>query len=141
MSIVPINYLAVVVAAIVNFVLGWLWYGPLFSKPWAIMSGVSMDKKPEAGMMARSMIVMFIGSLLMAWILAHALVFGNAYLGARGVSSGLMVGFFNWLGFIAPVTIGVVLWENKPLKLWFINAGYYLVGLCLMGVILALWMK
>ncbi len=134
---VPINYWAVVIAAVVNVILGWLWYGPLFGKSWGKMSGVSMDKKPGSGTMAKGMVFMVIGSLLMAWILDHALIFANAYLHTGGVSSGFMVGFFNWLGFVAPVTVGVVLWENKPWTLWFINAGYYLVALCLMGAILA----
>lgn len=50
-----------------------------------------------------------------------------------------MVGFWNWLGFVAPVTLGGVLWEGKPWKLWGLNNGYQLLSLLVMGVILALW--
>lgn len=50
-----------------------------------------------------------------------------------------MAGFWNWLGFVAPVTLGAVLWEGKHWKLWFLNNGYYLVTLLLMGAVLALW--
>jgi hypothetical protein len=134
---VPINYWAVLVAAIVAIVLGFVWYGPLFGKKWAELSGLSMDtmKKPQAS----KMVIMVIGTLIMSWVLAHAVVFANAYLNTSGVSSGLMVGFLNWLGFVAPVTLGVVLWEGKSWKLWWINSGYYLVELCIMAVILALW--
>jgi hypothetical protein len=135
---VPINYWAVLVAAIVAMVLGFIWYGPLFGKKWAELSGLPMDamKKPQAS----KMVIMVIGTLLMSWVLAHAVIFANAYLNTSGVSSGLMVGFLNWLGFVAPVTLGVVLWEGKSWKLWWINSGYYLVELCLMAVILAVWM-
>ena len=138
---VPINYWAVLVGAVSNMVIGAIWYGPLFGKPWAHMIGMTqadMEKAKSRGM-GKNYAVMFIGSLLMSYTLAHALVFASNFLDAYGVSAGLMAGFWNWLGFIAPVTVGVVLWENKPWKLWMINAGYYLVALCVMGVILAVW--
>ena len=143
---VPINYMAVVVAAIVQMVLGYLWYGPLFGKPWAKLMGwtpesmEAMKHDPKfKKSMSRNYGIMIVGSLLMAWILDHAIVFASAYLLISGITAGFAVGFLNWLGFIAPVTVGSVLWEGKSWKLWFLNAGYYLVGLLLMGAILALW--
>src|SRR4051812_14211671 len=95
---VPINYWAVILASIISIVLGFIWYGPLFGKKWATLSGVSMDAMK---MKASSMIIMVIGSLLMAYVLDHALIFASAYLKTSGTSAGLMVGFLNWLGFIA----------------------------------------
>ncbi|MBX4210828.1 DUF1761 domain-containing protein [Candidatus Parcubacteria bacterium] len=136
---VPINYWAVIVATIVHFVIGWLWYGPLFGKKWQHLSGHSMGSGSKDKMM-KSMIIMLVGSFLMAYVLAHALVFGIAYTKMGGWTGGVQGAFYYWLGFVAPVTIGVVLWDGKPWKLWFINAGYYLVSLCVMGAILASWM-
>lgn len=135
-----INYLAVLVAVIANIILGWLWYGPFFGRTWAGIIGMDVNQKPARSEMTKSMVFMIISSFLMAWVLDHALIFGNKYLGTSGVGAGLMGAFFNWLGFIVPVTLGPVLWEKKPWKLWFINAGYYLVALCIMGIILSLWM-
>lgn len=89
--------------------------------------------------MARNLTITTVGSLLTSWILAHALSFANAFLHTSGPATGVMVGWFNWLGFVAPVTIGPVLWEGKPWLLWIITSGYYLVSLVMMGVILALW--
>ena len=137
---VPINYLAVLVAAVLNMVLGGIWYGPLFGKQWVLLSGMSQQQMDLGKTkMTRSYSLMFVGSLLMSYTLAHAIVFAGSYLNMSGVSAGLMGGFWNWLGFVAPVTVGVVLWENKPWKLWFITSGYYLVALMVMGVILAVW--
>jgi hypothetical protein len=51
-----------------------------------------------------------------------------------------MSGFFNWIGFIAPVTLGTVLWGGKSWKLWLIDNGFYLIDLLIMGMILAVWM-
>ena len=136
---VPINYLAVVLAMVASMVIGFLWYGPLFGKTWIALMGFSqaqMEKAKAAGM-GKQLGLMAVGSLVMSFVLAHALVFASAYLNASGVSAGLMAGFWNWLGFIAPVTLGSVLWEGKPWKLWLLNNGYHLVTLCVMGVILA----
>lgn len=137
---VDINYLAVLTAAISSMVTGGLWYGPLFSKKWIAYMGwnpAEMEQRKKAA--TKGYMVMFIGSLLMAYVLAHALVFAGSYLKASGASAGLMVGFWNWLGFVAPITIGAVLWEGRPWGLFFLNAGYQLLNLLVMGVILALW--
>lgn len=139
---VPVNYFAVVTAAVISMVLGFLWYGPIFGKPWMAMMGITPNNiaaAKEKGGMGTSYVLMMVGSLFMSYVLAHSIVFAGAYLAVTGVSAGLQAAFWNWLGFIAPVTLGTVLWENKPWKLWFINAGYYLVSLCLMGITLALW--
>jgi hypothetical protein len=136
---VPVNYLAILACGIVAMIVGFLWYGPIFGKSWARMMGINMDQKPPQSAMIKSYGIMFIGSLLMAFVLSHALIFASTYLHESGVSAGLQTGFWNWLGFIAPVTIGAVLWEKKPWTLWFITSGYYLVLLLIMGVILALW--
>lgn len=138
---VPVNYLAVLVAAIASMVIGYLWYGPLFGKQWMAWSGMSqadLEGAKQKGM-AKSYALMFVGSLVMAYVLSHALVFAMSYLKSEGVSAGLQTGFWNWLGFIAPVTLGAVLWDRKPWKLWVLNNAYYLITLCVMGVILALW--
>lgn len=136
-----INMGAVVVAAVVAMVLGFLWYGPLFGKPWMQLMGFtkeSIDKMKGQGM-AKNYLIMVIGALVMAYVLAHALEFASAYTNTTGVPAGLMAGFWNWLGFVAPVMIGAQLWEGKPWKLFVLTGGYQLVSLLSMGVILALW--
>jgi hypothetical protein len=134
---IPINYLAVLVAGIVAMGLGALWYGPLFGKPWMRMAGLTPESIRSMKMNpAVAMTLMFIGCLVMAYVLAHALVFGSTYLNDATVAGGMMGAFWYWLGFVMPVTAGVYLWEGKSWKLWFLNASYYLVALLLMGAIL-----
>ncbi|MBI4363277.1 MAG: DUF1761 domain-containing protein [Candidatus Doudnabacteria bacterium] len=140
---VPVNYWAVLVCGGVSIVLGYLWFGPLFGKMWIRMMGWDkidpvQQEEMKKGMM-KSYVLTVIGALVMAYVLAHALVFASTYLNSEGVGAGLMVGFWNWLGFVAPVTLGVVLWEGKPWKLWILNNGYQLIQLLVFGVILALW--
>ena len=44
-----LNIPAILVATAVAFAIGGLWYGPLFSKPWAKEMGMKMEKKPAGG--------------------------------------------------------------------------------------------
>ncbi len=139
--VVPINYWAVLAAAVASIVLGFTWYGPLFGKPWMAHMGFtkeSMEAAKKKGM-TLNYVLMSLGSLVMAYVLAHNLVFAAAYTETAGVSAGLMAGFWAWLGFIAPVVMGDQLWGGKKWGLYPINAGYYLVSLLLMGAILG-WM-
>jgi len=136
-----INYSTVLVAAIASMVLGFLWFGPVFGKKWIALMGFSEAQMMEARKksMVKTNLILFIGSLVMSFVLAHALIFASAYLNVNGVSAGVMAGFWNWLGFIAPVTLGVVLFDGKSWKLWFLNNGYWLLSLIVMGIILSLW--
>lgn len=138
---VPINYLAVLVAAIAGMAVGLVWYGPLFGKTWIALSGMTPDKIEAAKKkgMGPTYALAFLGTLVMSYVLAHSLFFASEYLAVFGTSAGLMTGFWNWLGFIAPVTLGMVLWGGKSWKLWALDNGHYLVALCVMGVILANW--
>lgn len=141
---VPVNYFTIFLAAVAAMFIGFLWYGPLFGAMWTELMGWSKSDiekmKKEKGAEINKMYTMqFVGSLAMAFVLAHALVFAKAYLGSSGVSAGLQTGFWNWFGFIAPVTMGSVFWEGKSMKLWALNNSNHLVTLLVMGVILSLW--
>ena len=136
-----INYLAVLVAAIASIVIGFVWYGPLFGKPWMKIMGMSkesMDKTKQKEMM-KSYLLMTIGSLVTAYVLAHTTEFAMAYTRTYGVTGGLMSGFWTWLGFMAPLHMHDQLWGGKPWKLFMITAGYSLVNMLVMGMILATW--
>jgi len=133
---IPINYWAVLVAALFTVVLGFLWYGPLFGRLWMRLAGVAAESmKPRA----LDFVVWIGGALLMSFGLANILATANAYTHMSGATSGLATGFWTWLSFVVPVTAGIVFSERKPPALWLLSAGCYLVALCGMGMILALW--
>lgn len=140
---VPVNYLAILVAAVLSMVIGSIWYGPLFGKFWVKEMGWSKKDIEKGGAdkaaMMKSYGIQAVGSLVMAFVLSHALVFAQSYLGTSGVSAGLQTGFWNWLGFIAPVSLTSVLWEGRSWKMWVLTNSYNLITLCAMGVLLALW--
>jgi hypothetical protein len=139
---IPVNIWAVLVCGIVAMFIGFVWYGPLFGKQWVASMGWSPERMQEAMKKSShwSYLLMFVGALLMSFILAHGVIFTESYLGSTGASIGALVGFGSWLGFVVPSSIGGVLWEGKPWKWWIILSGYYLVTLVILGVILAVWM-
>jgi hypothetical protein len=133
MPVVVVNWLAVIVAAVVRFVIGSVWYMPLFGNRYRELMGVPKDAKPTG--LGPALVAGFIGDLVMAYILAR---FAGHY-GAVSFFDGLVVAFMAWLGFVATIMAGSIFYEKKPFELVAINAGYQLVSMLAMGVILALW--
>ena len=131
-----INFWAVVVAAVVNMVVGMLWYGPVFGKLWKSLMGFTdegMRKMPLTPMQAMSGGV--VTSLLMAYVLARF----SMLAGAAGVSGAFQLAFWVWLGFTATVAAGGFLWEGKPFQLFVLNVAEQLVALFLMALVLVFW--
>jgi len=137
---VSINYWAVLVAAVVNMVVGFLWYGPIFGKMWIAMMGwsstdVARGEEKMKKEMNKSYALAFLSSLVMAYVLAY---FVFIY-GAVSVGGALELAFWIWLGFMATISLSGYIWEGKPFKLFVLNAGEQLVALALMALVLVLW--
>ena len=134
MQEIAINWIALIVAVIVKQAIGALWFSPFaFGPAWCALAGVS-----EAEMRARLPRVLpieFVATIVMAFVLVHAI----RYAGADGFLLGGVVGFLNWLGFVAASRLNDVLYEKRPLNLFAIDVGYWLVGLVAMGAILGGW--
>lgn len=138
METFDLNYLSVLVAAIIQFILGAFWYSPvLFGKKWMKLSGLTMesiDQSKKKGMW-KYYFASFLSALVMAFVLAHVIF-------AFKVSSAyeaMVTAFWMWMGFIATVSLGSILWEGKSFHLYLINTGYYLVALILMSEVIFLW--
>lgn len=129
-----VNWLAVLVAAVANMLVGAIWYGPLFSKRWMEENGFTMEQI-ESGQMAPRYMVAILNSVLMAFILANVI----AWTGATGLMGGVMLGFLMWLGFNGFSFAANHAFEMRSTSLWFINTGVYLLGLLVIGAILGVW--
>jgi hypothetical protein len=142
MHVPPVNWLAILVAGIVIFSLGGLWYSPiLFAKKW-----IALQNKTEEQMRAEAaganMPLMyasaFITGLIIAW--AMALVFAHiANDMEMNAAHGALLGFILWLGFAASTSYATALFSGKPRQLWLIDTAYNLVSFVLAGIILAVW--
>jgi hypothetical protein len=137
-----INYLAVLVAGIVIFVLGGLWYSPvLFAKRWIALQGRT-EEQMKAQAAAANMPVMylsaFICGLVTAWVMALILAHFASSMNLNA-GYGALIGFMSWLGFAATSSYATALFSGKPKQLWLIDSSYNLVSFVLAGMILAVW--
>ena len=126
-----VNWLAVLVAAVSAFVLGGIWYGPLFKKTWCREAGVDIDAKGRhpAAVFGGA----FVLSLVAAWALAAVIGRTDATLGFA-----LHVGFLTGLCFVA-TSFGInYLFAGRSLKLWLIDAGYHVLQFTLYGLVIGL---
>jgi surface polysaccharide O-acyltransferase-like enzyme len=130
------NYAAVLVSALAYWILGALWYGLLFNKPWMALENISMESA-KAMNPVLPYVVTFVLNLLIAFVLAQICIWRSANSAARGAALGI----FLWIGFVGPVTFTTYMYEMRPMQLFAINEFYPLVGFCLMGAILGAWTK
>lgn len=139
-----LNPLAIVVSVVVSFALGSVWYGALFVKPWQRAMGFADDKKPSGAEIAKGSIINVIGTALIAFVLAHdVLVWRPSTWGVGSDQAPHVYGFFGaffvWLGYIVPVLLNGVAFERKPWRVFFISAGFQLISLMVMAMILSYW--
>ncbi|MEP5612790.1 MAG: DUF1761 domain-containing protein [Cyclobacteriaceae bacterium] len=127
-----INWLSVLVAAISSFLVGGIWYGPLFGKAW--MTAFNFT---EEDLKRRSVPKTFGLSLLLAFVASLIL---EMFIGPEADAIfGTMAGFFAGVGWVATFLGILYLFEMQSFKVFLINAGYCVVSLTLMGVILGSW--
>ena len=129
-----INLLAVAVAALSGFVLGALWYGPLFGKQWMAASGVTETDIKHTNF-PRLYLITLLLSFVSAYVLAHVV----ARFGAHSLAGGAEAGFWMWLGFIVTVQLTDALFNRGRLRVMVLDAGYRLVWAVMMGVIIGVW--
>jgi hypothetical protein len=128
------NHWALLVSALFLWFLGAAWYSPaLFAKPWMAALGISPGH-PKKGL-ALGMVSSLIGDLFVALILLHFILWS----GASTYLMGAFIGFLSWLGFFAAIQLPQGIYESRPFRLFAINGGYWLVGLLLIGALLAVW--
>lgn len=134
MDLGAINWMAVVASAISAFVLGGVWYGPIFGKAWQRYEGLS-DEELQNGHMP----MIFGGAFVLNLVMANTLALLLQLHPTPALVSGLTVGGLLGLTLIASSYGISYLFGRKPLALWFIDAGYMVVFMALMGAILGAW--
>ena len=135
MHSVDINYLAILVCAITSFVIGGLWYGPLFGKSWMAAVGKTEEEIKEKFNPAKTYGLAFVGHFVEALVLAYLL----SLTGALTIAEGLRVGLAAWLGFTAATFYINYLFEGYKIRLLYINTGFHFVFILVSSVILILW--
>ena len=129
-----VSFLPVLLAGIVSFVIGYVWYHPrVFGGLWMRLARVTPENvergKRQMPIYAPAALV---GSMLIAYVMNH---FGIAW-GVFEIVGAVKFGFLCWLGFVVPTMLGSVLWEHRPFGLYLLNAAYWLVSFMVMAIIL-----
>jgi hypothetical protein len=130
------NYAAVFIAAIAYWLLGAVWYGVLFSKPWMALEKMTIEQAQSMNPIL-PYVITFVLNLLIAYSLAQICIWRNANTVGRGASVGVLL----WIGFVGPITFTTYMYEMRPKELFAINEFYPLAGLVLMGAIIGPWTK
>ena len=137
METLKINHGAVVVSVVFSFILGFLWYGPIFGDPWMAMVGLdqaTIDANPPG---AGIWITQIISSLIQMYVLAWLFVKMNIESGLKGCMVGLLIGFaFNHM---AGMSSGM--FALYPYALSWVTGGFTMVFLGVAGFIMGAWRK
>jgi hypothetical protein len=128
-----LNHLAVIVSAVAAFVIGGVWYGPLFGASWMQENGFTPEQLAKANQ-GKIYGLAFLWTLVMAYNLAMFIGDPSITLG-KATLYGLLTG----LGWIAMATWVIGLFERRSAKLMLINGGYMTVALTTMGAIIGAW--
>jgi hypothetical protein len=135
-----INYIAVLVCAVLSLVIGSVWYGPIFGRKWMEICKVTdMDIEKRKEMQRKAMplyVTQLLLSIVQIWVLAFMII-------SVKTTTGLGVSLLIWLGFIMPTVAGAAMWNNDTSKVkwarFLIQSGCQLVTSVVIALILVAW--
>lgn len=124
------NWLAIIIAAVANMVIGFLWYGNrAFGKSWTQLSGRSMGEGlPTGPLFGLTFVAALVQAITMWWFVDQT--------GANNGSAGAIVGLYVGLGFVAAAMFAEVLFAGRHPRIFAITAGYSVVALVVQGAII-----
>ncbi len=126
-----INMIAVVVATIVGFAAGSVWY-TVFGKSWAIAQGKEPGSfRPSPGPFVLALVAQFIMALMLAGVIGH--------LGPVTFHGSIISAIMIWAGFIATTIVVNDSFQGANVMLSVIDAGHWLVVLMLMGAVIGMF--
>jgi hypothetical protein len=129
--------LAVIVAAILHWLLGAVWFTTL-KQQWLVGLGTTSEQLMARGIPAwLPHVVTLIANLLLAYVIGWVIL----ATGPQTLLRGIGVAAFLWLGIAASVFATELVFEAKSLEFFCIVAGYPLVGMMIMGAVLGAWKK
>ncbi len=127
-----INWLSVLAAAISSFLVGGIWYGPLFGRAWMEEFGFTeedLKKRPPGKTFGLSLLLAVIAAAILDMFIGHQAT----------MAFGTIAGFFAGLGWVATFIGILYLFEMQSLKAYLVNAGFCIVSLTVMGTVLGAW--
>jgi hypothetical protein len=127
-----VNWLAVVLGAVAFFIVGAIWYSVLFSKAWQKAAGVG-GAQGQGPSLPKLLALSFLLELIVSTMFGHLL--------ARTAPTPhviMMMAFGFGATIMTPAIWINYLYQNRPLKLFLIDAGHVIVGALAMGAVFVL---
>ncbi|WP_298509458.1 DUF1761 domain-containing protein [uncultured Kordia sp.] len=147
MENIPVNWIALAVAALSTLVIGFLWYGPLFGKAWMKETGIT-EEQAQKGMPLRFGLSVVLAFIAVFFIYLTSVVSGGMppdelhgiemtkfHTFGHGALHGAVAALF----LVMPALVTNSLFEQKSLKYMLINVGYWIVTFAIMGGIVNAW--
>ncbi len=132
------NYLAIVIAAIACFLLEAGWYS-YFMQPW--LDGIGRTREWLMSAAGYNPALQYGTALVCAALIATAISCVTQLTGPQTALRGIRVAVLLWFGFVFTTWATEYVFEVRPLSLFAINAGFWLVGMIVMGAIVGAWKK
>lgn len=132
---IDINLFAVAGAAVAAMVVGWLWFGVIFRKPWTRLA--ELDARPAAKDYVQypvALVVNLVGAFVLAYIASASQIANQVSL----LESALYSAVFVWLAFSAGRALITTTFESRPAKLFLINTGHDLAVVLTMALVIGL---
>jgi len=129
-----VSFASVLLAGIASIIVEQLWYSPrVFGGAWLRLTNVSPEQVERGRKRGwSSTFVALLASMLVALVMAYV----GIALSINSFAGAAELGALCWLGFCVPALLNQVLWDQKPLALFLINAGYWLLSFIIIAFIL-----
>jgi hypothetical protein len=124
---IPVNYRAVVLAAVAAYAFSWLWYAAL-----SAISTRKVTDKPKWTFELVPYLIAAVAYLLMSWMLAGLM----GHLANVTVRGGVLAAFFVWAGFVLTTTVVNQAFQNRRPAVTLADVGNWLGVLAIMGAII-----
>ncbi len=136
----PINFLAIIVAAIAAFVVGFLMHGPVGGKLWMKLANIVPTGKEKFSDMVPQMLWNLVANIVMASVISVIYLFASTsdYLGVVGAMGGIVCAFVIWVFVVAGSSMDVI-WMGKSKKLWMFECLSTLLVMASMGIVIVAW--
>jgi hypothetical protein len=129
----PLNWLGIVIATLAFFAVGAIWYTALFGKAWQREVGLSTEQLTSGRNVALTMGACLLLEFVVVLMLGH--MFARLQ-PSDHVKMMMAIGFA--LAIMSPA-IGInYLYQRRSLTLWLIDAGHFVVGMAVVGLVFVL---
>lgn len=128
-----INWIAVIVVALIYFAIHFFWYFPFaFGNLWLKLVGKESEPKSK---IIRDTIIMIPTSFITVLIIDVVMILA----GITEIGPALLLNLLLWIGFVATIGLNQTNFNDRGLKLFLLEYIFYLIGFLVAGSILVVW--